>query len=231
MTRRSKEQRRNDYLDIGAQIVAESRVGDGSDPGLAVAHVKLADVALRAEVTKGALYHIWPSQESFWHDLLVHLIETNQLFGAERLAAIGNDLALAVASVPSLREFANALFDSLSTDPTYFARISLFSYLDDEGVRKELDRSFRDSAHTIVPLLDEAISNMGLRLIDGATMWEFAIAIAALLDGLCLQYRIDPERTPDVPIPDAGRCTLFAAATEALLRGYTEPLTPEGTLG
>lgn len=230
MTRRSKEQRRTDYLDIGAQIVAESRVGDGSDPGLAVAHVKLADVAQRAKVTKGALYHIWPSQESFWHDLLIHLIETNQLFGAERLAAIGDDLALAVASVPTLREFANALFDSLSTEPTYFARISLFSYLDDDGIRKELDRSFRDSTQTITPMLERGIANMGLRLVDGATTADLAIAIAALLDGLCLQHRVDPELTPDVPMSESDRCTLFAASTEALLRGYTEPLAPEGAL-
>ena len=79
--RRSKEQRRTDYLDIGAALVAESAGPGGAEPGFALAHVKLADVADRAGVTKGALYHIWPSQEVFWNDLLTYLLDGQQLFG------------------------------------------------------------------------------------------------------------------------------------------------------
>lgn len=224
MARRTKEQRRTDYLDLGAAIVAETAGSGGSEPGLALAHVKLSDVAERAGVTKGAMYHIWPSQEAFWHDLLVHLLETNQLFGADQLAAIGTELADAVGDTPTLRDYANALFDALSTDPAYFARISLFSYMDDEVVRAELDRSFEASVRRVVPVLEQAIRTMGRRLIDGATVWDFAVSIAALLDGLCLQYRISPTRTPEVELDDGARWTLFAASAEALLMGYTEPL-------
>lgn len=222
MTRRSKEQRRTDYLDIGAALVAES--AGVSDPGLALAHVKLADVADRAGVTKGALYHIWPSQESFWHDLLAHLMKNNQLFGADQLEAVGDDLAAASGAPPTLREYSNALFDSLSSDPSFFARVSLFSYLDDDAVRAELDRSFRASVERVLPMLDASIAAMGRRLVSGATLWDFAVAIAALLEGLCLQFSISPERTPDIALPDGARWSLFSAAAEALLMGYTEPL-------
>ncbi len=225
--RRSKEQRRNDYLDIGAAIVAETAVPGGAEPGLALAHVKLADVADRAGVTKGALYHIWPSQEAFWNDLLEHLMDSDQLFGASRMAAIGSDLEAASGATPTLREFGNALFDSLRTDPSFFARVSLFSYLDDDQVRSRLDRSFRASVEQIVPVLDTAIAEMGRRPIEGTDLWDFAVAVAALLDGLCLQFRISPERTPDVPLTGGARWTLFAAASEALLMGYTEPSTPD----
>lgn len=224
MTRRSKEQRRTDYLDIGAELVAESSSAGASDPGLALAHVKLADVADRAGVTKGALYHIWPSQEVFWHDLLVHLMETNQLFGADQLAAIGTDLAEATGTSPTLRAYGNALFDSLSTDESFFARVSLFSYLDDEWVRGELDRSFRTSVERVMPALEHALERMGRRMVQGATLWDLSVSIAALLDGLCLQYRISPERTPELPLADGARWTLFAAAADALLHGYTEPV-------
>jgi hypothetical protein len=110
------------------------------------------------------------------------------------------------------------------SDPSFFARISLFSYMDDERVRSELDRSFRASVERVMPVLDASVAAMGRRVIEGATLWDFAVAIAALLDGLCLQYRISPERTPDVPLADGARWTLFAAAAEALLFGYTEPL-------
>ncbi len=224
MTRRSKEQRRIDYLDLGAQIVAESSNAGGSDPGLALAHVKLADVADRAGVTKGALYHVWPSQEAFWHDLLEHLIESNQFFGADRVASVQQEFSDPNRPVPSLREFANALFDSVSDDPAFFARISLFSYLDDERVREELDRSFRESVDVVLPALEESIAAMGRRVSDGATLWDVAVAIGSLLEGLCLQHRVAPGRTPDVVLDD-GRWTLFAAAAEALIQGYTEPLS------
>jgi AcrR family transcriptional regulator len=226
MSRRSKEQRRTDYLDIGADLVAESALAGDSEPGLALAHVKLADVADRAGVTKGALYHIWPSQEAFWHDLLVHLMESNQLFGADQLAAIGHELAEAIGAAPTLRDYGNALFDSLSTDASFFARISLFSYLDDQFVRGELDRSFRDSVERVMPALEGSIEAMGRRMVEGTTTWDLAVSIAALLDGLCLQYRISPDRTPELPLADGARWTLFAAAADALLAGYTEPLEP-----
>jgi AcrR family transcriptional regulator len=222
MTRRSKDQRRTDYLDIGAALVAES--AGVSDPGLALAHVKLADVADRAGVTKGALYHIWPSQEAFWRDLLSHLIENNELFGADELTEIGEELAAASGTTPTLRDYGNALFDSLSSDPAFFARVSLFSYLDDDTVRAELDRSFRASVERVLPMLETSIAVMGRRLVPGATLWDFSVAIAALLEGLCLQFRISPERTPDIPLPEGARWSLFSAAAEALLVGYTEPL-------
>jgi AcrR family transcriptional regulator len=239
MTRRSKDQRRTDYLDIGAELVAESATPGVSDPGLALAHVKLADVADRAGVTKGALYHIWPSQEVFWHDLLIHLIDSNQLFGADQLEAIGAEVAATSGSPPTLRRFGNALFDSLRTDPSFFARVSLFSYLDDEAVRDELDRSFRAAVERVMPMLEASIAGMGRRLVPGATLWDFAVAIASLLEGLCLQFRISPDRTPDLPVSDGARWSLFSAAAEALLMGYTEPIaagvhdtgSSEGTVG
>ena len=223
MTRRSKEDRRISYLDLGAQIVGESASTGGSDPGLALAHVKMADVADRAGVTKGALYHLWPSQESFWHDLLEHLIETNQFFGVEQVRAVQADFVDSSHPLPSLRDFGNALFDSISTDPAFFARISLFSYLDDDRVRSELDRSFRESIEVVLPAVDQTITAMGRRLADGATLWDVAVAIGSLLEGLCLQHRVAPDRTPDLTLDDE-RWTLFAATAEALILGHTVPI-------
>lgn len=224
MSRRTKDERRDDYLDIGAALVAESSLSGGADPGLALAHVKLADVADRAGVTKGALYHIWPSQEAFWRDLLQHLLDTNSLFGSEQLAAVGTELAEASSTQPTLRVYSNALFDSLASDPTFFARISLFSYLQDDAVRTSLDDDFRQSVELALPVLRDAIATMGRTVADDESLWALAVSVSALLEGLCLQRQIDPERTPDLPIGRAGdRWSLFAAASEALLLAYTEP--------
>lgn len=235
MARRTKDQRREDYLDIGAALVAESARVPGGEPGLALAHVKLADVAARAGVTKGALYHIWPSQESYWRDLLEHLLATDRLAGAERVARVAEQLSATAADgpdpTPSLRSYADALFEALRADPAFFTRISLFSYLDHDRVRAVLDAEFRESVELLLPVLEQAVADMGRRMVDGATTWDLAVAASALLEGLSLQYRIDPGRVPDLDLPgrDPGAWSLFAAAAEALLVGYTEPVDGAGS--
>lgn len=228
MSRRSKDQRREDYLDIGAALVAESAMSGRADAGLSLAHVKLADVADRAGVTKGALYHIWPSQESYWHDLLQHLIDNNQLFGRDMLTALGRDVGADSSDQPTLRQYGNVLFDALREDPTFFARISLFSYLHDEAVRSVLDQQFRTAVRDSLPALERSVQLLGRRVRDETALWDMAVSIAALLDGLCLQYRIAAERTPDLPIAEGQRWSLFSAAAEALLLAYTEPLGSAG---
>jgi len=222
MGRRTKDERKDDYLDIGAALVAESALAAEPDAGLALAHVKIADVADRAGVTKGALYHIWDSQESYWRDLLQHLMDSNRLFGADQLDNIGGRILSASATTPTLRDYANALFDSISTDPAFFARISLFSYLHDEAVRASLDSEFKETLGRITPILGTALRDMDRRMRPGHELMDFAVAVAALLEGLSLQYRISPNRTPDLPIEADVRWSLFAASAEALLFAYTE---------
>jgi len=227
MGRPTKDQRREDYLDIGAAIVAESRASGATDPGLALAHVKLADVAERAGVTKGALYHLWPSQEAYWNDLLHHLLSTNRLFGADRLATMSAELIAARGEPQTLREWANELFDTVRADPAFFARVSLFAYLDDESVRATLDREARDAIDGLQPVLAAAVADMGRRPRSNGALRDLAVQLAALLEGLSLKYRVDPERTPDLPASRGRRLTLFAAAADALLQAFTEPVGDE----
>lgn len=229
MSRRSKDQRREDYLDIGAALVAEAGPAGTSEAGLALAHVKLAEVAERAGVTKGALYHIWPSQEAYWSDLLQHLIDSNRLFGVDLLQAISDQLRHEPVAAEQLtvRDYANTLFEVLRDDPTFFARVSLFSYLHDEQVRSVLDEQFRVAAAAALPALERSIHDAGRAVDDEGQLWDLAVSIAALLDGMCLQHRISPERTPDLPLRDGQRWTLFAAAAEALLLAHTRAATDE----
>jgi AcrR family transcriptional regulator len=222
MGRRTKDQRRTDYLDIGASIVAEASLSDGAEAGLAFAHVKLALVAERAGVTKGALYHLWPSQEDYWRDLLHHLVDTHRLVGAGKLATVDADVGDSGRD-GTLREYANSLFDSFRDDPAFFARISLFSYLDDELVRGCLDREFRTSIDGVLPVLAGAVTAMGRRPRSDDALRDLAVSISSLLEGLCLRYRISPGRAPDLPLATGRRWTLFAAASEALLLAFTEP--------
>jgi AcrR family transcriptional regulator len=228
MSRRNKDQRREDYLDIGAELLASAAERGASEPGLALAHVKLSDVAELAGVTKGALYHLWPSQEAYWADLLQHLIDSHQLFGVDVLHELGTRLLAELGGAEhdggtAMRAHADTLFAVLREDPMFFARVSLFSYLDDSSVRASLDEQFRDAAAAALPALELAIRRAGRRVRDRDSLWDLAVSVAALLDGLCLQHRISRDRTPDVVLPDGQRCSLFAIGAEALLVAHTEP--------
>ena len=228
MGRRTKDERRDDYLDIGAAIVAESTRSGGADPGLALAHVKLADVAARAGVTKGALYHLWPSQEAYWRDLLQHLLDTNRLFGADALIGMDAEVGASRRVDRTLGTYADEVIEAVRDDPAFFARVSLFSYLDDELVRTTLDAEFRAAAERLEPVLATAVADMGRRPRSDTALQDLTVALSALLEGLCLKYRVDPDRTPDLPTTDGDTRTLFASGALALVLAFTEPRAEAG---
>jgi AcrR family transcriptional regulator len=225
MARRTKEQRREDYLAIGAELVAEAATVAPPDPGLALAHVKVADVAERAGVTKGALYHLWPSQEDYWHDLLLFLFEHDRLLGETAIADQADDLRAAFGSDDpgDLIEHANLIFDLVKDDPAFLVRLGIFSYLYDEDVRARLDREYRAGVARFNDFLAWGLDQLGLRLRDGVSLEQYTVALISLLQGTILEYRIHPDRTPDAEV-DGRRVTLFAAGAIALTQGFTEPV-------
>ena len=222
MSRISLEQRRESYLDIGCTLLEESYHSAVPNAGLALSQVKLADVADRCGVTKGALYHLWGSQEQYWDDLLSYLVRTNTLFGATELRAAFTEM-YQEDGPPTVRKFANAIFDSLSTSQAFVHNVSLFSYLADQEVHDSFVAEFEGSIALETPILEAVISETNRKLVEPHTMVELVVAMSALLQGLCLQRRLGEERVADLATQDEGRLTLFAAGVEALILSYTEP--------
>jgi AcrR family transcriptional regulator len=226
MTRRTKDERRRDYLEIGIDLVVEAGASPHPDPGLALAHVRIADVARRAGVTKGALYHLWDSQEDYWHDLLRFMLDQGQLASLNDVPAVSAELVERLGRRPSVAEWANHVFDHFKDEPTFFARIGIFAYLHDDDVRARIDEEFHVGLEQFSGMIGDAVARFGRRTRSGATLEELTVAVAALMQGLCLEYRIDPSRTPDLEI-DGERVTMFATGTQALLEAFTEPV-PDG---
>ena len=225
MGRPTKDDRRHDYLDIGASIVADAGAASGDGAGLALAHVRLAEVAERAGVTKGALYHIWPSQEAFWSDLLDHLWRStawSAWSGSRRSSPRSRRTPTNPLGLPG---YLNAIFECFRDDPSFFTRISLYAYLNDDATRRALDRQFRESLATPASS-SSGVGLDGLRpdARPGWTSTTSMIAAIALLEGLCLEYRVDPDEPGRRQI-DGRRWTTFALGADALIRGYTEPTT------
>ena len=220
MGRPTKEERRRDYLDIGASIVNDAARSRSDDAGLALAHVRLADVAERAGVTKGALYHVWSSQEAYWAELLEHLMAENRLRGVQHVLSLTDLLVESSEETPTLREYANAIFEFFRDDSSYFTRISLYAYLGDERVRRALDQELRSSLEGAAEFVTVGLESLGRRIRPGYHVTDLCVAVFALLDGLCLEYRVDPTRVPDMDI-DGTRWTMFALGAHALVVAYT----------
>ncbi|HTN99836.1 MAG TPA: TetR family transcriptional regulator, partial [Microthrixaceae bacterium] len=224
MARRTLEERRDEYLAIGSAIISEAWEGAVKDPALALSHVKLADVAKQAGVTKGALYYIWESQEAFWQDLLECLLEVNSTIVSDYLQHVTARRTSDVAGVPTIHDHADSLFESMSTNPRFFTRVGLVSYLSDDEVRSRFDREYQATLATYGTPLALAITSMGRRLREGFDITSVLVAFDAALEGLCLTKRIAPERTPLVQLPDGTKSTLFTVALEAVAIGFSEPV-------
>jgi AcrR family transcriptional regulator len=233
MPRRTQEERRRDYLDIGAQLVAEASRSMPPDPGLAVAHVKLLDVARRAGVTKGALYHLWPSQEDFWHDLVVHLFVRGHVGGTEQAAvdALALRSLLEEPGEAALVEYANSVFDRVRGEPGAYLQIAVYAYLfDDAELRAWLDADFRAGLARFTSFLTWGLAQVGRRMRPGADELQFATAVIVLLQGLLVEHRIHPSAVADVTV-EGTRVTAFAAGVRALLEEFTVPLPPDAPPG
>jgi AcrR family transcriptional regulator len=226
MARISPEERRESYLDIGCTLLKESYHSTVPNAGLALSQVKLADVADQCGVTKGALYHLWGSQEEYWADLLSYLVRTNTFFGVTELTAALAEMFQEDRLEPTLREFANVVFDSLSTSQSFVHSVSLFSYLADQEVHDSFVSEFEGTIALLTPILESLISETNRRLLEAHSMLELVVALAALLQGLCLQRRLGEGPGADLATQGEGRLTLFAAGAEALILSYTEPQEP-----
>ncbi len=226
MARISPEERRESYFEIGCTLVEESYRSKIPNAGLALSHVKLADVADQCGVTKGALYHLWDSQEEYWADLLSYLVQTNTLFGVTELTSALAEMFQEDRPEPTLREFANVVFDSLSTSQSFVHSVGLSSYLADQEVHDSFVSEFEGTIALMAPILETLISETNRRLVEPHSVLELVVALAALLQGLCLQRRLGEESGADLATQGEGRLTLFAAGAEALILSYTEPQDP-----
>lgn len=224
--RRSKEETRALVLDAALGLVRERVGGTGDDVVAAVlAHVRVTDVASRAGVTTGAIYQLWPAQQDFRTDLVLHV------------ARVQSDLR------PGLDEsrawFARARADGVPFEDVVGATAEQVRrlYLDDPLFRIELalpasagdprvQASMALRAQVFLGQAEAAWAAMletyGRRARPPWTVRHLAVAAAAQLTGSVVLEWADPTLAED-PSGVPG-WSLAARAVVTLVTGVTEPL-------
>lgn len=227
MARPTAEDRRRDYLEIGAEIATSFGVAESARATVdALAEVKVAEVADRAGVTKGAIYHVWPSQEAYRKDLLARLLEQSRQTGVRRMREL-----LATTEVDDdarrlLQRHARFVYDQQKDDPAFFARFSFFLYAADPDVRNLLARGDDSVVDDFAPHVELYLELVGRRLREPFTMELLLRSVSALFQGLCLRYRTSPDLVEQPP----GEPTLYGRGLDALIEHFSEP-APDGDGG
>ena len=226
MARPTAEDRRRDYLDIGAEIVTKFSADDSAAATVdALANVKVADVADRAGVTKGAVYHVWPSQEAYRKDLLARLLEHNRQSGVREMSDLLQDVDL-LRGDPRvvLLKHADYVFDRLKDDPAFFARFSFFIYASNPEVSELLARGDDAIIEDFGPYVEMYLQLIGRRMREPFTVAMLLTSISALFMGLCLRYRTSPELVDPTPVDGERVVSMYAFGLEALLTHFSEPV-------
>jgi AcrR family transcriptional regulator len=219
MSRPTSSDRREDYLEIAARMALEfdARTHPGEVEGLA--NVRVADVARRAGVSKGALYHIWPSQEAFRRDLVAHLLEREQAGALEDAARTARTLPPGAGADDALRVLAQAAFDRLKDDPAVYARFSFVPYVTEPELAHRLSREHRGFTDYFVQYL----RSVGRRVRPPFTVEHLAGMAEAYLFGCLIRYRTSPDAVETVIDVDGEPWSLYVFGLRALLRGLSEP--------
>jgi AcrR family transcriptional regulator len=229
MPRPTAEDRRKDYLDIGAEIVTKFSAEDSAAATVdALANVKVADVADRAGVTKGAVYHVWPSQEAYRKDLLARLLEQNRQIGIREMGELLHDADAAVDDPrATLLRHADYVFDALKEDPAFFARFSFFVYASNPEVSELLARGDDGIVEDFGPFIEMYLELIGRRLREPFSVALLMTSIHALFMGLCLRYRTSPELIEPASTTGDDAHSMYAFGLEALLMHFSEPVPDE----
>lgn len=219
MARPGSVNRREEYLEIGARMALEFDATTHGDDVEGLANVRIADVARRAGVSKGAPYHIWPTQEAFRRELVAYLLDREQAAALEHAVHAAQSLPPGTTADEALRVLAQAVFDRLKDDPAVYTRFSFVPYVADPELRRLLSQGNQTFTH----YFDMYLQSVGRRVRSPFSVEHLTGMAEAYLFGCLIRYRTSPEAVETVIIVDGEPWSLYVFGLRALLHGLSEP--------
>lgn len=216
-----RDERRRQYLDAAVELLSERFETATKDSAYALAHVRLTDVATRAGVSKGALYHVWPRQEAYWADLLQALFADMTPLGMLYGSWIDQD-AMDEDTGYRVGDLLEAMFDAWVSSPSVLTLMSMAAYRRDRSIYDAVASQLRSLARVYEPMIRSLLAQGGRVLRPDVTPLDFVVSFRSILDGLAFRRSFSRAAFEPVEI-DRDRFGIFSLVTEALLRHYSEP--------
>lgn len=221
--RRNSEEGRRALLDAGRSLAHEQPAGPPLE------HIRLTDVAERAGVSVGALYHYWGSQDDYRDDLL------DEVFAPARFEPPSEAPVFASPLDEVIRVGASAEFERLRSSADLRVLMAMWSAADPD-ITPRVTEHFRTVGAQWAAFYEAAFSAYGLEVRPPFTYDSLAALLAAIGDGLAVRDSADPGSVPTttaangVPDEEADAAwTLLGAALVALLPAFSRPRGSDAT--
>ena len=224
----AREQTRDDLLDAGADLAWETFEAGRADPLRLLSPTEIAERAgaKRAPVTRGMLYHLWPSDDSdklegYRADLFLHIFEREYDPQGLRAAIArylqGEEKRGQSPSLAGLvREVADFEFRRYAYQGDHASRFRFSTLMAIVGEalwrRGSLTDEQRDAISARHPYKDlanlyrELLDGFGREMVPPLEIEDLVEALWAMLDGFTLNsWHFDRVKTKQVPHAEATR--------------------------
>ena len=222
----AREKRRRIAADLRDKVLKTAVELVASTNGLTVGldELNMEEVIKRANVSRSAVYRLWPYKGDFVEDVLVALASSehisNQTPDEDAMQGAGQRLLQSKASLGNagarrdltrelIREYAHDVFLGTARERVWHESIALlagtrFVRSDDVRVRlaAELERTERGFVDHVSAFYELMLPALGLRLRPGLTIRHLATSLAAAIEGLGLR-KIIIDGTQNASVPSA----------------------------
>jgi AcrR family transcriptional regulator len=207
-----EQPRRRHLLELGMEAVRAQPTGNALD------HIRAEDVTQRLDLTIGAFYHYWDSQDDYRDDLLDALFAAERYVDPAAVAAQADGVAAAPSLDDAVRE-ATGWYWSVAAGHPENRMIFGFLAIDDPYIAGRLaaeSEALRAAWHTVLAaLLEHHRRHLRPPLDPGLVV----LGLSAVLDGLIVRHGLGPTGLG----PDGEGWTAWGRACRALLAAATAP--------
>ena len=196
----TKKSTRERLLDAGAAILLEDE--EPVDVAL-----KASRVTRRANLTSGAFFHYWQTQQDYVKEVLDHTLEGERsrfhTFDAvaevlQRLLQRGDSPLTDDVRKEAVLEAGQRSLEALTESPVFAAQMALWSrHLHDKDIGNRLKKHYRELDEQAEQLYGKLLEDWGVEPREPYTIERIAAILTALANGLAIRRAIDPEALPD----------------------------------
>jgi AcrR family transcriptional regulator len=187
----SRSQTRQELLEAGLDILRD-------EPRLDVLNAR--SVSRKAGLSTGAFYYYWDTQEQYLTDLLSLGLADRRFRWLQSVERQVRKLTEKDTALEDVIEQATRWgIESVERDPMFLVQMSVWSrHAVDPESKEALAKLYRDFHNHFLPLYREILEGGELNLEPRPpfTYDTLAVVVTALVEGLVLQRRLDPDAVP-----------------------------------